>query len=619
MRPEGCTKQVKNSGSSGTGTPARLDGRSESGSDVINRYPSSEAFRRFWKFVMPYRKLLAVAALGNIFTVFIGQSIPLVTKFLIDEALPSRNVTLVVGVAVAFLFAMLVQNVTAYGHDYLLFYSGQRAVFDIRKALFHHLQLLHMAFYEREKTASLVNRLIHDVASIQQFISMAFGTITNSLIGLWFAIVVMFFLNWKLTLLCLVTLPIYFAITHAFRRRIYHMSHDVKERQSALAGSLGETFSGIKVVKSFGQEDHERRRFVLTIKDNFYPEMDLQVVGRRMWTWLALLCHTLYACVLVFGGLSVVHQEMTIGAFVAFTAYLWGLFGPIQNFSALIQVTINARTGFERILTLLDTRPEIVEVPNPIELTLKGHVLFDRVKFSYGEGAAIEDFNLEVKPGEVIAFVGPSGSGKSTLMSLLTRFRDVNEGCLRIDGVDIRKLDYDCYRRQISVVLQDNFLFSGTIEENIRYGKPEATKEEVREAAHLANALEFIEQMPDGFRSRVGQAGVMLSGGQRQRVAIARAILKNPKILIFDEATSALDTQSEQLIQRSLDVLMQGKTVFIVAHRLSTIQKAHRIVVLQRGRIVEIGTHKELLELKGLYSRLYHPRILEPEANPRAA
>ncbi|MFZ4694376.1 MAG: ABC transporter ATP-binding protein [Verrucomicrobiia bacterium] len=610
---------MKTSGSNGAGNHVRLGGRGDSGSSVINHYPSSEAFRRFWKFVKPYRKLLAVAALGNVLTVFINQSIPLITKFLIDEALPARNVTLVVGVAVVFLFATLVQNVTCYGHDYLLFYSGQRTVFDIRKALFHHLQLLHMAFYERERTASLVNRLIHDVASIQQFISMAFGTIANSLLSLCFAVVVMFFLNWKLTLICLLTLPIYFAITQAFRRRIYRMSHDVKERQSALAGSLGETFSGIKVVKSFGQEDHERRRFVLTIKDNFYPEMDLQVIGRRMWAFLWQLCNTLYAFVLVFGGLSVVRQEMTIGAFVAFTAYLWGLFGPIQNFSALIQVTINARTGFERILTLLDTRPEIVEIPNPIELTLKGHVLFDRVKFSYGKETAIEDFNLEVKPGEVIALVGPSGSGKSTLMSLLTRFRDVSEGSLLIDGVDIRKLDYDCYRRQISVVLQDNFLFSGTIEENIRYGKPEATKEEVREAAHLANALEFIEQIPDGFRSRVGQAGVMLSGGQRQRVAIARAILKDPKILIFDEATSALDTQSEQLIQRSLDILMQGKTVFLVAHRLSTIQKAHRIVVLQRGRIVEIGMHQDLLDRKGLYSRLYHPRILESEAKPRAA
>ena len=603
----------------GGGNPARLGGRGYAGSQVINQYPSRDVFRRFWKFVKPYRKLLMVAAVGNLMTVFINQSIPLITKFLIDEALPSRNVALVVGVAVVFLFASLVQNATGYGHDYLLFYSGQRTVFDIRKTLFHHLQLLHMAFYERERTASLVNRLIHDVASIQQFISMAFGTLANSAIGLCFAITVMFFLNWKLTLLCLLTLPVYFIITHTFRKRIYRMSHDVKERQSALAGSLGETFSGIKVVKSFGQEDHERKRFVLTIKDNFYPEMDLQVMGRRMWAWLSLLCNTLYACVLVFGGLSVVGQGMSIGAFVAFTAYLWGLFGPIQNFSALIQVTINARTGFERILTLLDTRPEIVEDPNPIELTLKGHVEFERVRFSYGGPPAIEEFNLDVRPGEVIALVGPSGSGKSTLMSLLTRFRDVSDGYLRIDGVDIRKLDYDCYRRQISVVLQDNFLFSGTIEENIRYGKPEATKEEVREAAQLANALEFIEQMPDGFRSRVGQAGVMLSGGQRQRVAIARAILKNPKILIFDEATSALDTQSEQAIQRSLDILMEGKTVFIVAHRLSTIQKAHRIVVLQRGRIVEIGTHKELLERKGLYSRLYHPRILEPEAKPRAA
>ncbi len=585
----------------------------------MSNQPSADVPQRFWSFLRPYRKLLGVAAIGNIFTVTIATLVPLATKFMIDEAIPSRNVGLMVGIACVFVFATWVQYAVGYGHSYLQNYVGQRTVFDIRKNLFHHLQLLHLSFYEREKTASLVNRMIHDVGAIQQFISLAFSTIANSSMSLVISTSIMLMLNWRLTLLCLATLPIYFAIFHFFRKKIYRMSHDVKERQSALAGSLGETFTGIKVVKSFAQEDHERKRFIFTIKDNFYPEMELTMIGQRMWVSLSMVCNLLYGSVLVFGGMSVIGQSMSIGAFVAFISYLSMLFGPVQNFSALIQVTLNARTGFERVLTLLDTRPEVVEDPHPVALTLKGGVVFDRVGFMYGESPTIRDFNLVVQPGEVIALVGPSGSGKSTLMSLLTRFHDVDEGRILIDGVDLRKLDYDIYRQQISVVLQDSFLFSGSVEENIRYGKPEATGEEVREAARQANALDFVLEMPDGFRSKVGPAGVMLSGGQRQRIAIARAILKNPRILIFDEATSALDTQSELLIQQSLDLLMKNKTVFIVAHRLSTIQKAHRIVVLDRGRTVEIGTHKDLLEKKGLYNSLYHPRVLEAPVEIRAA
>lgn len=580
--------------------------------EVEEQYMGKDAPRRFWGFLKRYMNLIVIAGLGNIFTVFLVMLIPLFAKLIIDEAIPGKNTALLIGLATSLFILQIMRFVIGYGHEFLMNYVGQRTVFDIRRALFHHLQLLHLAFYEKKKTASLVNRVIYDASTVQQFINTAFRSIANSLVSLAVALGIMSLLNWKLTLFCIASLPVYFLVIHLFRKKLTAKHHEVKERQSLLAGKLGETFAGIRVVKSFAQEDHERRKFVLTIKDNFYSELELPVLGSRMQGVLGGIFFLVYAIVIVFQGTAAIGGEVSIGGYVAYTSYLWMLFGPIENLSALIQSSTNARTGFERILAMLDTKPNIREDSNPVILPeVSGRVQFDHVTFSYEDRPAIEDFCLDVKPGEVIALVGPSGSGKSTLMSLLTRFYDVSAGRILIDGVDIRRLKSDAYRQQLGIVLQENFLFSGTIEENIRYGRPEASMEEVVRAARLANALEFIQEMPKGFFNQVGQGGGALSGGQRQRIAIARCILKDPKILIFDEATSALDNQSEALVQASMDTLMRGRTVFIVAHRLTTIRKAERIAVLDRGRIVEMGSHEELLGRKGAYFNLYRPKMLK--------
>jgi subfamily B ATP-binding cassette protein MsbA len=460
-----------------------------------------------------------------------------------------------------------------------------------------------------------VNRVVHDAAAVQQFITSALTTVSNSLVSLALATTIMFFLNWKMALFCTASLPLYFAVVRLYRSSLHTRSHEVQERQSALAGTLGETFSGIKVVKCFAQEDHERRRFLQRIRENLPHELELTLMGVRMWLFLAGIFAVVYGSVLLWGGSNVMNGTMSLGSFVAFISYLMMLYGPLQNLSNLIQISISARTGFERILSLHDIRPHITEIPNPIALpNLRGEVDFDHIAFSYDRGIAINDFSLSVPAGEIVALVGPSGSGKSTLISLLTRFYDPSAGVIRIDGHDLRTLDYDLYRQQIGIVLQDNFLFSGTLDENIRYGRPDATEEEVRRAAELANAWEFIAKMEGGLKAQVGQGGATLSGGQRQRIAIARCLLKDPRILIFDEATSALDNESEALVQQSLDTLMQGRTVFIVAHRLSTIRRANRIIVMESGRLSQLGTHQELMSVEGAYRNLQKLSVVHEAA-----
>ena len=570
---------------------------------------------RFWNYVRRYKSLLVISALGNLITVTIASMAPLFVKLVIDEAIPGRNVPFLVGIVLVFLAFEAVRYFVGYGHHYLLFYAGQRVVFDIRRALFHHLQMLHLSFYETQRTASLVNRVVHDAAAVQQFITSALTTVSNSLVSLALATTIMFFLNWKMALFCTASLPFYFAVVRLYRSSLHTRSHEVQERQSALAGTLGETFSGIKVVKCFAQEDHERRRFLQRIRENLPHELELTLMGVRMWLLLAGIFAVVYGSVLLWGGSSVMNGTMSLGSFVAFISYLTMLYGPLQNLSNLIQISTSARTGFERILSLHDIRPHITEIPNPIALPdLQGAVDFEHIAFSYDRGIAINDFSLSVPAGEIVALVGPSGSGKSTLISLLTRFYDPSAGLIRIDGHDLRTLDYDLYRQQIGIVLQDNFLFSGSMDENIRYGRPDATEDEVRRAAELANAWEFIAKMEGGLKAQVGQGGATLSGGQRQRIAIARCLLKDPRILIFDEATSALDNESEALVQQSLDTLMEGRTVFIVAHRLSTIRRANRIVVMESGHLAQLGTHQELMAVDGPYRNLQKLAVVHEAA-----
>ena len=564
-------------------------------------------YKRLLLYAKPYsgRLMLAflftsVAAAGNLF-------VPWILKDVIDKVLMNKDILLLNTIAVTIVIVFFIRGICFYAQTYLMSYVGQKVIIDIREAVYRKLQFLSLGYFEKRQTGTIMSYVTNDVGALQGSIiesATDFVTEMSILIG---SLALMFNLHWKLSLLTLITMPLVAKAMDLFGKKLKRTSGIMQERAADITAVLQETISSVRVIKSFVREEYEIARFVKENYANFRAQMKNAQVMATLTPVIELIAAIGVTFLIWYGGFEVINGNLTAGALIAFLVYATNLANPIKRLSRIYGNVQKAMAAAERVFSVLDEKTDIVEKENATELkAVIGKVDFKAVTFKYNENEVIlKDINLEVKAGQMVAIVGPSGAGKTTIVNLLPRFYDPVAGNIYIDDVNIADVTLASLREKIGIVPQETVLFNGSIYDNILYGDLTATTEEVMAAAKAANAHDFIMQMADQYQTQIGERGSKLSGGQRQRIAIARAILKNPRILILDEATSALDTESEKLVQDALDKLMVGRTSFVIAHRLSTILQADMIIVMEKGQIVEQGSHEELLKLDGLYSGLY--------------
>ena len=573
-------------------------------------------YLRLLAYIKPYKKRLAAAVVCIIMAAGANLYLPWIIKDMIDDVLMSKDMLMLNLIAAGILVVMFTRGVFYYGQSYLASYVGQRVIIDVRSVLFRKFQKMPLSYYDRQQTGTVMSYITNDVSAMQSAIVdnlIELVTESSILIG---SLGMMIYLDWKLSLLTLMTIPLVGFAMKIFGRKLKRSSTVIQERAAEITSLLQESISAIRVVKSFVRETYEIRRFEEQNWRNFQAAMKNVKLSSLLTPTVEFLAAIAVTFIVWFGGYEVVNEVITAGELVAFLTYAVNLANPVKRLSRVYAAIQKAMAAADRVFEVMDLDEKITDVPGAKPLPpIQGQVEFKDITFSYKEGQpALQHISLKAEPGQMIALVGPSGSGKSTIANLIPRFYDVDSGTIAIDGHDIRQVTADSLREQIGLVPQETMLFSTTVMENIRYGRLDATDEEVVEAARAANAEEFIKDLPEGYDTKLGERGLNLSGGQRQRLAIARAILKNPRVLILDEATSALDTESEKIVQDALDKLMVGRTSFVIAHRLSTIFNADQIFVVENGHLREHGTHEELLAAGGLYSNLYNIQFRQNEA-----
>lgn len=573
-------------------------------------------YLRILSYIKPYMHRLIFAMFCTIMAAAGNLYIPWIIKDMIDEVLADKNGTMLNWIAASIIAIFVVRGLFWYGQNYLMSYVGQSVIIDIRAAVFKKLQRLSVSFYDKNKTGTIMSYVTNDVNALQSaMVENTIEMITEGfiLIG---SVVAMIYLDWRLTLFTVCTFPVVLWFMEFFGEKIRKTGGRIQECTADITSVLQESVASARVIKSFVREDYEVDRFDVENRANFRANMKNAQLMATLTPVVELVAAIGVTMIIWYGGNNVINGTITAGSLVAFLTYAVNISNPIKRLTRVIGNIQKALAAAQRVFMIIDMPEEIAESRDAKQLPeVSGKVEFKNVSFAYDDkGNVITDLSFSVKPGEVIAIVGPSGAGKSTIANLLPRFYDVNKGDIKIDGHSVREVTLDSLREQVGIVPQETMLFNGSVYNNILYGRLDATKEEIEAAAKAANAHDFIMQLTDGYETKLGDRGVNLSGGQRQRIAIARAILKNPRILILDEATSALDTESERVVQEALDRLMVGRTSFVIAHRLSTVKNADKILVLEKGNLVESGTHDELLALDGLYAHLYKIQYRNKEA-----
>jgi ABC-type multidrug transport system fused ATPase/permease subunit len=570
-----------------------------------------KVLRRLAGYLGPYWKPLALTSIFILLYTGLSLLPPLVERRIIDEVIGQGDLSQLAGLIALLVAIYALSGLMNFGDQYTRHQVGERFLFDLRVRIYDHLQRLSLTFFERTSTGELMSRVSNDVNALEQFITHGVVLTGVDALRLAGAAVILMVMDWRLALVALLPVPVIAVGMRRFNRSVRPVYRLVRDRMGDLNSRLQDDLTGMRVIQAFGQEEAELDRFT-AVSAAYYRE---RVRAIRSWSTFFPSIYFLSAlggvAVLGLGAWMVVQGQMTLGTLVAFLAYIISFYDPLRRLSEVDNTFQQAIAAGERIFEMLDQAPEILDAPGAVHLeAMAGSVAFEKVSFAYVTGEEVlHEITFHLAPGEVSALVGPSGAGKTSIANLLCRFYDPQQGCVAVDGHDLRQVTVRSLREHVAVVLQDTFLFNASVRENLLYGKPDATEEELIAAARAAYAHEFIVAMPDGYDTEIGERGVKLSGGQRQRLALARAILADPRILILDEATSSVDAEAEYLIQQALEQVMQGRTALVIAHRLSTIRNADQIIALEGGRIREIGSHRELLARGGLYSQLYQRQL----------